>query len=211
MRPLIGIELVLIPSVTLIDPNDPTNIVSNGTKSMQRVLMFWGSDLTALLLAGKSFSFSAQIGYRKLNTTITKREIDDSLGMSYLPVGLAFDFALHPFKTSAFLTYDHGLTSTFLLTSTTPYNSLDLKMSKLSRFRAGALTEFFISNPLSVFVFADYSSGSYTISEGPLTLNNTRTNKREELKVSGGKNKLSAISFGTGLAYYLPTSPAQAK
>jgi hypothetical protein len=209
IRPYVGSEIITIPSTTLVDPADSSRTLSGETKSVQRSLIFYGSELSAALFEKGSFSISALLGFRMTNSATTSGAVNDTLGMSYVPVGASVDFAIKKLRASGYFAYDLGIGPKFVLTVAQPSNTLDLKMTGLSRMRFGALGEFFFMKSLSAFGMADYSMGSYSISGGPLTIFNKETNEEVAVSVVGGKNKISALTFGGGIAYYIPAPMSQ--
>ncbi|NBW83271.1 hypothetical protein EBR21_16095 [bacterium] len=183
--------------------------MSGESKTVQRSFIFFGSELSAALFEKGSLSISALLGFRMTNSATTSGSVNDTLAMGYVPVGMSVDFALKKLRLSGFFAYDLGISQKFVLTVAQPSNTLDLKMSGLSRMRFGGLGEFFILKSLSAFGMADYSMGSYTIAGGPLTIFNSAANEEVAVKVVGSKSKLSAMTFGGGVAYYIPAPASQ--
>ncbi|MFZ9518843.1 MAG: hypothetical protein ACO3A4_00030 [Silvanigrellaceae bacterium] len=209
IRPLGGLEIISIPSTKLLDPADPSKILSGDEKIVQRNLIFFGADVSAAVVEKGSLSLSAVLGFRMTNSAETKGTVNDTISMSYVPVGISVDFAMKKLRASGYFSYDLGIGPKFLLTAAQPSNSLDLKMSSLSRMRFGGLAEFFILKSLSVFGMGDYSMGSYAIAGGPLTIFNTVSNEDVPVKVADGTNKFKAVTFGGGVAYYIPVPASQ--
>jgi hypothetical protein len=206
----VGSEIITIPSTTLVDPADTSRVLSGASKSVQRSVIFFGSDFIAALFEKGAISVSALLGFRMTNCATTSGgSVNDTIGMSYLPIGMSIDLAMKKLRTSAYFSYDLGIGPKFVLTVAQPSNTLDLKMTGLSRMRFGALGEFFILKSLSAFGMADYSTGSYTFGGGPLTIFNKETNEEVAVSVVGGKNKISALTFGGGIAYYIPAPLSQ--
>jgi hypothetical protein len=206
IRPYGGSELLTIPSTVLVDPADPSKVLSNpDKKTVSRALIFFGGDLAVTPLEMGPLSVSALLGFRTMSAS-TDGAVKDTLSFSYLPVGLSVDFALKKLRASGYFSYDLGLGAKFALAVAQPANELDLKMQKLSRLRFGAFAEFFILNSLSVFGMGDYATGSFETTGGPLTI---LDGEEVAVNVVGGQNKLSALTFGGGIAYYLPVPASQ--
>lgn len=209
IRPYAGSELVTIPSTVLVDPTNPEKVLSNpDKKTVSRALIFFGGDLAVTPVEMGPLSVSALLGFRTMSAS-TNGDVKDTLGFSYLPVGLSVDFALKKLRASGYFSYDLGLGAKFSLAVAKPANELDLKMQKLSRLRFGAFAEFFVLNSLSVFGMGDYATGSFETTGGPLTIFDGNSNEEVPVNVVGGPNKMSALTFGGGVAYYIPVPASQ--
>jgi hypothetical protein len=53
----------------------------------------------------------------------------------------------------------------------------------------------------------DFATGSFTTTGGPLTISDG--GEEVAVNVVGGPNKLSALTFGGGVAYYIPVPASQ--
>jgi len=117
-------------------------------------------------------------------------------------VGLLAAYTGVNMRVAGFISYDLGVKTKFQIQSPEIAQALDLEMNRLSRIRTGALLDFLVTKSLGVFAVADFAVGSFSTSEGILNSRNQETKAKEELLVLGGKQKLSALSFGLGLAYF---------
>ena len=109
IRPYVGSEIITIPSTTLVDPADSSRVLSSESKSVQRSLIFFGSDLSAALFEKGAISVSALLGFRMTNSATTSGgAVNDTIGMSYLPIGMSIDLAMKKLRTSNFSTRSRG-------------------------------------------------------------------------------------------------------
>jgi len=208
IRPYVGVELATLPGTKLVDAEDPTLKRSNDL-DVKRNFIFYGGELAVTPVQMGALSVSALVGFRMMSSATTSGLVNDTLKMSYVPVGASVDFAMSNLRFSGLFTYDLGLAPKFILSVQNPSNTLDLQMAKLSRLRFGALGEFFVMPALSVFGMFDYATGSFEIASGPLSIFSEQANEEIKVNVVGGQNKLSALTFGGGVAYYIPTPKSQ--
>lgn len=207
LRPHAGMEILAIPVTQLSDPGDNNKLLTEGG-SVHRYLLFYGGDLLITPVEIGSFSASLTAGYRMMTASTNDGVVKDNLSARYVPLGLSLDYAIKKFRASGYFSYDLGVGQKFVLQVSEPANSLDTKMSGLSRVRFGVAAEFFISKSLSIFSMADYSMGSYTISGGSLFIQDD-AGTSSEVNVLGGKNKFAALNFGAGIAVYFPPPTSQ--
>ncbi len=208
IRPYAGLELATLPGTKLVDAEDPT-IKRSNEQDVKRNFVFYGGELAVTPVQMGALSVSALVGFRMMSSATTSGLVNDTLSMSYVPVGASVDFAISKLRLSGLFTYDLGLSPKFILSVQNPSNTLDLQMAKLSRLRFGALGEFFVMPALSVFGMFDYATGSFEIASGPLSIFSEQANEEIKVSVVGGKNKLSAMTFGGGIAYYIPPPKSQ--
>lgn len=205
IRPNAGMELLTLPGVQLKRDDDQTFATKNGV--IGRNFLFFGGDLSITPIEFGKMSVSALVGFRTTSTKATGA-FNDEISFSYVPVGASFDYALGKIRTSAYFSYDLGMSPKLKLSVDATQSSLDAKISSLSRLRFGALGEFFVMPSLSVFAQGDFAMGGYKNEAGALIL----------ADLDGGgvpttfqpnNNKLSGLTMGAGVSYYLSTPASQ--
>jgi hypothetical protein len=149
-------------------------------------------------------SVSALLGLRMASSKATG-DFNDELSFMYIPIGASFDYMLGSMRFSGYATFDLGMSPKLKITVPSTGDSLEPKLSSLSRIRFGAFGEYFIIPALSVFAQGDYGMGGYKSDAG-----------QKEIRLGGGENgetvallaanenKLKGLTFGGGVAYYFP-------
>lgn len=208
IRPFAGVELVTIPSSTLVDAETAGNKLSDD-KNIQRRLICYGGDILVTPLELKAFSLSTSVGFRATKSDLASGAVQDTLKLNYVPIGLSADFAFQKLRLSGYANYDIGIGSSLNLSVPDPSNSVDIKLSKLSRVRFGALAEFFILNSLGLFASFDYAIGSYESGSGPLSLKDSGSDGSYNVMVASSQNKLTGMTIVGGLSYYFAVPASQ--
>ncbi len=205
IRPNAGMELLTLSGVQLKRDDDQTFATTN--KDVSRNTIFFGGDLALTPLEFGKMSVSALVGFRTTSTKATGA-FNDEISFSYIPVGASVDYALGKIRTSAYFTYDLGMLPKIKLSVDSTKSSLDAKISGLSRLRFGALGEFFVMPSLSVFAQGDLAMGGYKNEAGALILADSAGDPLPTT-YQPNNNKLSGLTFGGGVSYYIFTPASQ--
>lgn len=205
IRPNAGMELLTLSGVQLKRDDDQTFATTN--KDVSRNTIFFGGDLALTPLEFGKMSVSALVGFRTTSTKATGA-FNDEISFSYIPVGASVDYALGKIRTSAYFTYDLGMSPKIKLSVDSTKSSLDAKISGLSRLRFGALGEFFVMPSLSVFAQGDLAMGGYKNEAGALILADSAGDPLPTT-YQPNNNKLSGLTFGGGVSYYIFTPASQ--
>jgi hypothetical protein len=210
LRPYLGSEIVTLPGTKLFDADGTQRTLD--VKDVSKNFVYFGGEIAATPVELGALSVSLLAGFRMMSSTSAPSAtapIGDALKLSYLPLGASVDFAISKIRSSGYFSYDLGVGPSFILNVASPANSANLQMSKLSRMRFGALAEFFVMPSLSVFGNFDFSTGSFQLGAQTLSFASDGSDNVLQLSTQAGVNKLSALSFGGGVAYYIPVPASQ--
>lgn len=209
VRPFAGVEMLNLTGVKLIRLDDLTQVTADG--NVKRNPMAFGLDLAVTPLEFGNLSISTSVGYRMTSTSTKGPDAyNDDISFSYIPIGLSFDFSVKSFRTSGFFSYDLGMSPKIKLSVDKTGSSLDVKVAGLSRMRFGGRGEFFITPSFSLFGQGDYAMGQYKTDTGPLDLADQEGNRLPAV-LAPSESKLSGLTFGGGVAYYIMPPASQQK
>lgn len=205
IRPNAGMELLTLSGVQLTRDDDQSFVTTNN--DVARNSIFFGGDIALTPIEFGKMSVSALVGFRTTSTK-AKGPFNDEISFSYLPVGASLDYSLGKIRTSAYFTYDLGMSPKLKLSVDSTKSSIDAKISGLSRLRFGVLGEFFVIPSVSVFAQGDYTLGGFKNEAGSLILTAV---EGDPLPVTyqPNDNKFKGLTFGEGVSYYVFTPASQ--